>query len=71
MNNVSYVKMALKTYQNNVSYVTFFRQPYSKINKTHTHFYENVSTKYKQYILSWRCRELNSLFDLLLASSHA
>jgi len=36
--NVSYVKMALKIYQNNVSYVTFFRQPYFKINKTHTLF---------------------------------
>lgn len=42
MNNVSYVKMALKIYQNNVSYVTFFRQPYFKINKTHTLFFENI-----------------------------
>ena len=33
MSNVSYVKMALKIYQNKVSYVTFFLQPYFKINK--------------------------------------
>ena len=42
MSNVSYVKMALKIYQNNVSYVTFFLQPYFKINK--------ISLFFKKYV---------------------